>query len=285
MKCTSSPLISVVNWGTALSLASHFFQSYSVPQYRARFCIVRSGTPSDESGTHSRSGHLVALMRRRRSVRSASAALKRNGRISVPSLPVGCATSVRACVMALTLLEKPKSPSGPTATVAAATPTKRRRSTSGGFDMSCLLSPSGTRSRTAGQNPARHHDPHQADDGPDEPRIGAVRGPESTAQPRGAAQHSEHDGCDARPEQRVRDQPGPPESERPGHNQHRARERAQHDQGPHEVIQSRCDRLISGAGDRVREGCAYREEDEKQSSDRCARGGRRRAPTVLSRIR
>src|SRR3989449_4045676 len=76
-------------------------------------------------------------------------------------------------------------------------------------------SPSSTRRWTAGQNPARHHDPHQADDGPDEPRIGAVRGPESSAHPRGAAQHSEHDGCDARPEQRVRDQPGPPEPERP----------------------------------------------------------------------
>src|SRR2546430_7754356 len=69
-----------------------------------------------------------------------------------------------------------RSPSGPAATVAAATPTKRRRSKSGGFDISFLLSPSSTRRRTAGQNPARHHDPHQADDGPDEPRIGAVRG-------------------------------------------------------------------------------------------------------------
>src|SRR6266851_4807201 len=120
--------------------------------------------------------------------------------------------------MALTL---PKSPNGPAATVAAATPTKRRRSTSGGFDMSCLLSPSSTRSGTSGQDSAHDHDPSEADDGPDEPRIGAVRGPESSAHPRGAAQHSEHDGCDARPEQRVRDQPGPPQPERPGHDQHR----------------------------------------------------------------
>src|SRR5206468_8158424 len=120
--------------------------------------------------------------------------------MSVPALPFGCATSVTACVMVLTLS---RSPSGPAATVAAATPTKRRRSTSGGFDISCLLSPSSTRRRTAGQNPARDHDPHETDDGPDEPRIGAVRGPESTAHPRGAAQHAEHDGCDARPEQRV----------------------------------------------------------------------------------
>src|SRR3989442_4361438 len=105
--------------------------------------------------------------------------------------------------MAFTLVEKPNSPSGPAATVAAATPTKRGRSTSGGFDMSCLLSPSGTRRRTAGQNPARHHDPHQADDGPDEPRVGAVRGPESSAHPRSAAQHAEHDDGDPRPEERV----------------------------------------------------------------------------------
>src|SRR5690349_5470071 len=132
MKWMSSPLISVVNWGSALNFASHFFQSYSLPQYRARFCIVRSGTPSDESGTHSRSGHLVALTRRRRSVRSASEALKLNGRISVPASPFGCATSVRVCVMALTF---PKTFNGPAATVAAVTPTKRRRSKSGGLDI------------------------------------------------------------------------------------------------------------------------------------------------------
>src|SRR5437773_7742404 len=224
-------------------------------------------------------------MRRRRSVRSACAALKRNGRMSVPSLPLACATSLSACVMALTLLEKPNSPSGPAATVAAATPTKRRRSKSGGFDISFLLSPSSTRRWTAGQNPARHHDPHQAHDGPDEPRIGAVRCPESAAHPRGAAQYAEHDDCDPRPEEGVRDQPGPPEPERPCHDQHRARKRTQQDEDPREVIQSRCERLISGAGDRGREGGAYREEDEKQSADRCARGGRCRAPTVLSRIR
>ena len=43
--------------------------------------------------------------------------------------------------------------------------------------------------------------------------------------------------------------------------------------------------MISGAGDRVREGCDYRDEQEEQRSERCAGGGRRRAPTVLSRIR
>src|SRR5213595_3739811 len=208
--------------------------------------------------------------------------------MSVPALPFGCATSVTACVMVLTLL---RSPSGPAATVAAATPTKRRRSKSGGFDIPCLLtsfrstSPSSARRWTPRQDPARYHDPHQAHDGPDEPRRGAVRCPESAAHPRGAAQYAEHDDCDPRPEEGVRDQPGPPEPERPCHDQHRARKRTQQDEDPREVIQSRCERLISGAGDRVREGCAYREEYEKQSADRCARGGRCRAPAVLPRIR
>src|SRR5437762_12931903 len=179
--------------------------------------------------------------------------------MSVPALPFGCATSVTACVMVLTLL---RSPSGPAATLAAATPTKRRRSKSGGFDIPCLLtsfrstSPSSARRWTPRKDPARYHDPHQADDGPDEPRIGAVWGPESSAQPRGAAQHAKHDGCDARPEQRVRDQPGPPQPERPCHDQHRARKRTQHDENPREVVQSRCERLIAGAGDREGEGRA-----------------------------
>ena len=82
----------------------------------------------------------------------------------------------------------------------------------------------------------------EADEGRDEPRIGAVRCPESTAQPGGAAQQDEHDGCDSRREERVRDQPGPPEPERPGHDQHRARERRQHDERPREVVQPGCER-------------------------------------------
>src|SRR5690348_7438069 len=221
----SSPLISVVNWGSALNFASHFFQSYSVPQYRARFCIVRRGTPSDESGTHSRSGHLVALTRRRRSVRSASEALKRNGRMSVPwPSPVRGTTSVSPCVMALTLVER-------AAVDAAARRTKPRRSRSGGFAIPRLLtscrstSPCRTRSRTAGQDPVADRDPHEAEDGPDEPRIDTVRGPESAAHPRGAAQYAEDDDRDSCPEQPVRDQPGSPQPERSRHDQHRARER------------------------------------------------------------
>src|SRR6266480_2919352 len=61
--------------------------------------------------------------------------------------------------------------------------------------LSCSsASPSSTRSRTSGQEDLAHgHDPHEADEGRDEPRIGAVRCPESTAQPRGAAQQDEDD--------------------------------------------------------------------------------------------
>src|SRR5438874_4436289 len=65
-------------------------------------------------------------------------------------------------------------------------------------------SPSRTRSRTSGQeDPAHDQDPHDADDGRDEPRISAVRCPDSTAQPRGAAQQDEHDGCNPRREEPV----------------------------------------------------------------------------------
>jgi hypothetical protein len=146
-------------------------------------------------------------------------------------------------------------------------------------------SPSSTRSGTSGQeDPAHDHDPHQADDGRDEPRIGAVRCPESTALPRGAAQQDEHDGCDPRREECVRDQPGPPEPERPGHDQHRPRERSQHDAGPRQVVQSRCERVISVAGDRVRQRCAHSDELEEKPSEHRAGGGRCRAPAVLSRI-
>ena len=44
-----------------------------------------SCTPCDESATDSFSGHLVALMRRRNSVSSASGTFTRNGRIGVLS--------------------------------------------------------------------------------------------------------------------------------------------------------------------------------------------------------
>src|SRR6266403_1271252 len=146
--------------------------------------------------------------------------------------------------------------------------------------------PSSTSSRTSGQeDPAHDEDPHDADDGRDEPRIGAVWCPDSTSQPRGAAQQGKHNGCDPRREERVRDQPGPPEAKRRGHDEHRARERSQHEACPYEVVQARCEHVISRAGDGVREGCDHRDEQEEKRSEGGTGGGRRRAPTVLSRIR
>src|SRR2546422_1004867 len=51
-----------------------------------------------------------------------------------------------------------------------------------------------------------------------------------------------------------------------------------HHQSPGEVVQSRGERLISGAGDRVREARGHREEQEEQRSARCAGGGRGAVP-------
>jgi hypothetical protein len=110
--------------------------------------------------------------------------------------------------------------------------------------------PCSSRIRASGQQHTAHdHDPHEPDEGRDEPRIDAVRRPEPAAQPRGATQQGEHDGCDPRREECIRDQPGPPESERAGHDQHRAWVRTQHDGGPCKVVQPRRDCGISGAGD------------------------------------
>lgn len=78
----SSPSISVKDCGRAFSFASILRQSYSVDQYRASACIVASCTPCVASGTVSRSGHLVALMRLRNSTSSASGTLTQNGRIA-----------------------------------------------------------------------------------------------------------------------------------------------------------------------------------------------------------
>src|SRR5262245_37243902 len=79
----SSPSISVMKFGSAFRRASTLRQSYSVAQYRASACIVASCTPCDASVTVSRSGHCVALMRLRRSIRASSGTLTRNGRIAV----------------------------------------------------------------------------------------------------------------------------------------------------------------------------------------------------------
>src|SRR6185312_17457497 len=57
-------------------------------------------------------------------------------------------------------------------------------------------SPSSTRSGTSGQeNPAHDNHPHDADEGREEPRIGAVRRPESIPHPRGTTQQDEYDAC------------------------------------------------------------------------------------------
>src|ERR1700716_3497507 len=87
------PSISVRKLGYEFSFASTLRQSYSVAQYRASACRKASCTPCDASVTVSRSGHLVALMRLRNSVSSASGTFTlRKGRIAVLSLPGCCAT-------------------------------------------------------------------------------------------------------------------------------------------------------------------------------------------------
>jgi hypothetical protein len=48
---------------------------------------------------------------------------------------------------------------------------------------------------------------------------------------------------------------------------------------------SRCEHVIFRAGTGVREGCDHRNEQEENRSEDGTGGGRRRAPTVLSRIR
>jgi hypothetical protein len=67
MKWMSSPSIPVLNCGSAFNRASHRRQSYSVVQYRARFCIAANCTPCDRSVTSSLVGQRVASMRRRSS--------------------------------------------------------------------------------------------------------------------------------------------------------------------------------------------------------------------------
>src|SRR5712664_1449394 len=67
-----------------------------------------SCTPCDASVTVSRSGHLVALMRLRNSVSSASGISTRNGRIAVLSLRV-CSVPL---AIASALSVKPRRPSG-----------------------------------------------------------------------------------------------------------------------------------------------------------------------------
>jgi hypothetical protein len=67
MKWMFTPSISVVNCGSAFSLASHLRQSYSVVQSMASSRSAASCTPCDRSSTSSLVGHLVAAMRWRKS--------------------------------------------------------------------------------------------------------------------------------------------------------------------------------------------------------------------------
>jgi hypothetical protein len=70
------------------------------------------------------------------------------------------------------------------------------------------------RGTSSQQYPAHDQHPGKPDAGRDKSGIGAVRCPDSARGPRGAAEQNKHDSCDARCEERVRDQAAPPEPER-----------------------------------------------------------------------
>ena len=113
--------------------------------------------------------------------------------------------------------------------------------------------------------------------------VSTIRRPENppVGQDR-AAEHSQHDAHDPTREEPVRYDPRPPQAERPRHHEHGPRERAQHEAGPHEVVQPRCEADATGAADRVREGRADRHQHEEDAADRSAGGRRRRPPTALA---
>src|ERR1700680_2846838 len=114
----SSPLISVMKFGTALIFASHLRQSCSFAQYCASFCIVANCTPCVASATCSRSGHFVAAMRLRKSARSASGTLTRKGRIAVsPAAAAICAGSRLTAPAAADAARKLRRPSSGNLTV------------------------------------------------------------------------------------------------------------------------------------------------------------------------
>src|SRR5262245_29306068 len=83
MKWISTPSITVVNCGSAFSLASHLRQSYSLVQYRASSCSVASCTPCDRSATSSLVGQRAAATRWCRSSICDSGTSTWNGRMSV----------------------------------------------------------------------------------------------------------------------------------------------------------------------------------------------------------
>ena len=78
----SSPSISVMKCGRAFSRASHLAPVVLGRPIARQLLNRASCTPCESSVTCSRSGHFVALMRLRRSARSASGALKEKGRIA-----------------------------------------------------------------------------------------------------------------------------------------------------------------------------------------------------------
>ena len=82
MKWICTPSISVVNCGSAFSLASHVRQSYSSVQYSASACIVASCTPCERSDTSSSVGQRVADRRLRKSSTRSCGISTRNDWIS-----------------------------------------------------------------------------------------------------------------------------------------------------------------------------------------------------------
>ena len=55
-------------------------------------------------------------------------------------------------------------------------------------------------------------------------------------------------------------------------------------QDPRHVVERRCDLVVGGACDRVRECRPQRDEHEAHGADRCAGGGRRPSPAALARV-
>src|SRR5262249_33221772 len=123
-----------------------------------------------------------------------------------------------------------------------------------------------TRRRAAAQqDPVHDQNPCETDDGRDEPRIGAIWCPNPPLTHVVPPSKTSTIAANAWRKQRVRNQTSSPEPERARHDQHCARKRAEHDAGPREIVQSQCERAISGAGDRVRERCAHHDQQDEQS--------------------
>src|SRR5215467_1433300 len=133
----SSPSISVMNCGKALSRASTLRQSWLVCQYCASCWTVASRTPCDSSATVSFSGQRVAAMRRRRSTSSSCGTSMRKGRIALP-----CAAPSARALSKTPVDAEAARPSAPAAAVVART---LRRV--GDDDFSDMLVPLGLKGR------------------------------------------------------------------------------------------------------------------------------------------